>query len=85
MGHHPVPRRTRIGLLERRKQMGRPLRTAETVGGTAKTGVIGPDAAAGEQIRFTGFVTAGSANNSVLLYKKEHDVFVLLQQMVQKH
>ena len=50
--------------------MGRPLRTAETVGGTAKSGVIGADAAAGEQIRFTGFVTAGSANDSSVVVQK---------------
>ena len=39
--------------------MGRPLRTAETVDGTAKSGVIGAQSAAGQQIQMIGFVTGG--------------------------
>lgn len=50
--------------------MGRPLRTAETVDGNAKTGVIGADSAAGEQIRMIGFVSGGSANNSSVVVQK---------------
>lgn len=50
--------------------MGRPLRTAETVGGTAKTGVIGADSATGQQIRMIAFVTGGSANNTSSIIQK---------------
>ena len=50
--------------------MGRPLRTAETVGGTAKVGVIGADSATGQQIRMIAFVTGGSANNTSSITQK---------------
>ena len=50
--------------------MGRPLRTAETVDGNAKSGVIGAQSAAGQQIQMIGFVTGGSANNSSVVVQK---------------
>jgi hypothetical protein len=50
--------------------MGRPLRTAETVDGNAKEGVIGANSATGEQIQMIAFVTGGSANNTTTIVQK---------------
>lgn len=42
--------------------MGRPLKLTKTVNGSVKTGIIGNTSLTGSQIRFTGYVTGGSAN-----------------------
>jgi len=70
MRPHRVPSRTWIGLLERRKQMGRPLRTAKTVDGNFHVGDIGADSGTGEQIQMIAYVTGGSANNTSSITQK---------------
>ena len=50
--------------------MGRPLRTAKTVGGSFNTGVIGADTGTGQQIQMKAFVTGGSANDTSNIIQK---------------
>ena len=58
---------------QRRNKMGRPLKTAKTVGGSQKLGAIGQASEAGEQLKMSAFVTGGSAlDTSNIIQKGTH-------------